>query len=69
MYTLTFYANSIEGCVKCYSDELPIGGNWIVSSDESDVLTWIDTVGNETLYFKVTAEVYEAVLEVYNIYH
>jgi len=68
-YSLTFYANSIEGCVKCYPDELPAGGNWINSSDEEFVLNELARCGNETLYFKVTPEVYEAVLETYNIYN
>jgi hypothetical protein len=68
-YSLTFYANSIEGCVKCYPDELPAGGNWINSSDPEDVLFILEDCGNETLYFKVTQEVYDAVLETYNIDH
>jgi hypothetical protein len=69
MYTKTFYANDIDGCVKCYDDELPQGGNWINSSDPEDVLLILEDCGNETLFFKVTQEVYDAVLETYNIYN
>ena len=68
-YTLTFYANSIEGCVKCYPDELPDGADWIVSSNADDVLAWLAECGTESEYYKVTPEVYEAVLETYNIYN
>jgi hypothetical protein len=69
MYTKTFYANDIDGCVKCYPDDLPQGGNWINSSDPEDVLLILEDCGNETLFFKVTQEVYDAVLETYNIYN
>jgi hypothetical protein len=68
-YSLTFYANAIDGCVKCFPDELPAGGNWINSSDPEDVLFILEDCGNETLFFKVTPDVYEAVLETYNIYN
>jgi hypothetical protein len=69
MYTKTFYANNIEGCVNCYDDELPQGGSWIVSSDEDFVLTELAHVGSDSLHFKVTQEVYDAVLDTYNIYN
>jgi hypothetical protein len=67
-YIKTFYANSIEGCVKCQPDELPQGGNWIVSSTPDDVLNWLAECATESEYYKVTQEVYDAVLEIYNIY-
>lgn len=69
MYTKTFYANDIDGCVKCYPDDLPQGSNWIVSSNEDFVLNELAHVGSDSLYFKVTQEVYDAVLETYNIYN
>ena len=65
----TFYANDTEGCVKCYREDAPLNAEWIVSSDEEFVLNELAHVGSVSVYFKVTAEVYEAVLEVYNIYH
>ena len=37
----TFYANVIEGCVLCSPDDLPEGGNWIVSDDVEFVICWL----------------------------
>lgn len=65
----TFYANDIEGCVKCFRDDAPLNTDWVISSDESAVLNVLAQLGNDTVYFKVTADVYDAVLEIYNIYH
>jgi hypothetical protein len=64
----TFYANSNEGCISCKGDDLPDGGNWIISSTADDVLNWLEKCGTESEYYKVTQEVYDAVLETYNIY-
>lgn len=64
----TFYANDIEGCVKCFREDAPLDVEWI-GGGESDILKMLARIGSETVYFKVTAEVYEAVLEIYNIYH
>jgi hypothetical protein len=66
MYTKTFYANDIDGCVKCYPEH---GSNWIVSSDADFVLNELAHVGSDSLHFKVTQEVYDAVLDTYNIYN
>lgn len=64
----TFYANDTEGCVKCYREDAPFDTEWIVSSDEEFVLNELAHVGSDRVYFKVNAEVYEAVIETYNIY-
>ena len=64
----TFYANDIEGCVKCYREDVPCNTAWIVSSDEEYVLNELAHLGSDRVYFKVSAEVYEAVIETYNIY-
>ena len=64
----TFYANDIEGCVKCYDDEAPINTDWITCGSDT-VLKMLSHCTAETLYFKVSQEVYDDVLEIYNIYH
>ena len=53
----TFYANSIEGCVLCGPDDLPEGGNWIVSDNADDVIGWLHECGQDSEYFKVSNEV------------
>ena len=63
----TFYANSIEGCVSCGQDDLPQGGNWIVSSNADDVLGWLHDLGSDTEFFKVTQNVLDAVASVFGI--
>ena len=68
-YTLTFYVNREEGCVSCHPDEKPLCENWIVSSKERFTLREIEkaSAGIDSVYFKVTPEVYDAVLESHNI--
>ena len=53
----TFYANSIEGCVLCGPDDLPEGGNWIVSDNADNVIGWLHECGQDSEYFKVSNEV------------
>lgn len=56
----TFYANSIEGCVLCSPDDLPQGGNWIVSDSADNVIRWLyDDTGSD--YYKVSNKVLIAV--------
>jgi hypothetical protein len=68
-YTKTFYANAVEGCVNCHPDDLPQGGNWIVSDDSDWVMNELAHVSRDSEYFKVTQQVYDAVKETYNIYN
>lgn len=65
-YTLTFYVNDVDGCVSCLPDEKPIGKNWL-NGDEDYVLNEIAHCGIERMYFKVSPEVFDAVLESHNI--
>jgi hypothetical protein len=53
----TFRANSIEGCVLCSPDDLPQGGNWIVSDNADDVIGWLHEAGQDDEYFKVSTSV------------
>jgi hypothetical protein len=57
----TFYANSNEGCVTCGPDDLPQGGNWIVSDDAGRVIGWLYDAGEASEYYKVSASVLIAV--------
>jgi hypothetical protein len=63
----TFYANSIAGCVACSPDDLPEGGNWIVSSNADDVIGWPHDAGQDSGFYKVTNEVMIAVYAEFGI--
>lgn len=64
----TFYANSIEGCVSCGLDDLPKGGNWIVSDNEKDVISWLNESHQVSEFYKVSNEVLIAVESEFGIY-
>lgn len=53
----TFYANSIEGCVLCSPDDLPQGGNWIVSDSADNVIRWLHDASEDSQFFKVSTDV------------
>ena len=57
----TFYANSIEGCVSCGLDDLPQGGNWIVSDNADNVIGWLHEANEGSEFYKVSNEVLIAV--------
>ena len=68
MINLTFYANDIDGCVSCIPDDKPLNAQWFASSDTASVLDELAHIGRDTVYFRVSPDVYEDVLEIYNIY-
>ena len=63
----TFYANAIEGIVLCGADDLPQGGNWIVSDDPQNVVAWLHDATESTEYFKVSNNVLLEVASVFGI--
>jgi hypothetical protein len=64
----TFYANSIEGCVYCSSDDLPEGKSWIVSDNAKDVISWLNDTHQDSIFYKVSNEVLIAVELEFGIY-